>query len=835
MVRRPLIFVVGFVLFTLTMGTLWASGAATARAATPTDVVFLFDTSGSMAGELGEAAAEMQAVMTHIDSVVSEVDYGVAEVRDYPGSIYDEFSESDEPWRLITPLTSNRAAVTASISTLFAGGGGDSPEAYGRALWETDTNPTVGWRPGARHAIVLIADQVPHMPNVDAGMPEALWLEPAPWDTGEELPGTWGIPGTQLLPGPGTEFLAVLHQLAGDGKPLEMVDYHETEANYIHYWEYWAGLAGGVALEAGGGGKELSGKLISLIEAAAPPCATAATPTEPSPHPPSTLPAALTGRFGLPGTKVTIVPAAGFRFCPGEHPVLGGVSVTSLEESTPSQMAFQVPPTAVGGLALSSSTGSVGAVAPYEVDNFRWPWGMSLVNEAGNGGSRTYDGQIDVSEEDLNSVYGGLGPAGSSEYKLAKSYARGILGDGLCYGFSLISQALYGDSHGPQHYPLSWASSKGFGLQPNMTPYSLHETASGSHAVTHALLRAALSQDSPAARKSWQEEKSASSVKSDLDTAFGADQPAMLLIHYHGEGHALLAFDYQSPDPTTGEGIAVDVVDPNVPWVPGRPASDYEQLQVHVKSNGSWHFNGTFSAVDFGDPKSGSPGSLQVATAPPMPGGLSVLPSSSSGSGVSIRPEGGDAVSAISYSDEPGHDIPDDVEPERVYADARPDGLVVPAGHQTVTATIKSKSGKTANATMVGPGFIDTATIPTGDGAVTVSGNSGAIGAPAVSAGTTLSATTVSGEVQHRATVTFSGRVKRPRVTVSQDGGVTVTAAGGTGKATVKLSAFSPDDESHSPRQVVQVEGPTKLHRHTPKVNHRKHHHPHKKHSKHHK
>ncbi len=821
-VPRARVLALALVLLVLVTVLSWVPRPTSADAATPTDVMFLFDTSGSMSGVLEEATAEIQQVMTQIDSVVPEVEYGVAEVRDFGGSEYDEFGENDVPWRLVRPITADHSAVNSAIDLLFATGGGDAPEAYGRALWETDTNPNVGWRPGARHAIVLIADEVPHAPNVDSGIPESLWYEPAPWDTGEELPGSWEIPGTQLSGGQRTEFLDVLHQLSVDGKPLEMVDYKDTEVNFIHYWEYWAGLAGGQAVEAGSGGKELSGKLIRLIEAAAPPCAATSSPTQPSPHPPSTLPAALTGRFGVPATKVTIVPAAGTRFCPGQRPSLGGAAVTSLEESTPAQMSFRVPPGAAGGLTLSGTGGTAGAAVPYEVDNFRFPWGLALANEAGSGGGRSYDSHIDVTQDDLDSVFAGIGPPGSPEYRLAEADARSVLSGGLCYGFSLVSQALYGDSHGPQHYPLPWASSSGFQLRPSTTPYSLRESSSGAHAVTHALMRAAVSQYSTQARKSWQVASSAKGLASALNTSFQADQPAMLLIHFDGEGHAVLAFNYQSPDPSTGEGLAVNVVDPNVPWVRGRPSSDYEQLQVHVRSNGSWHFSGSFSG-DFTNQVGGPSGSLQVVTSPPTPGGLSLVGSGSGSGDVVVRPGGGDSVSAISYSASPGHDIPDDVEPENVYIDAKPDGLAVPSDHHTITATIKSKSGDATSATLVGPGFLDSADVPGDKNSVTVATDSGAIGAPSVPGGTTLSSTSVTGEVQHTATVTFSGKVRHPLVSVGQSGAVTVTTAGGSGHATIKLAAFAPGQRSMAPRETVSIHGRTKVRRHTPKVKHRKH------------
>ncbi len=163
----------------------------------------------------------------------------------------------------------------------MAHGGGDGPEAYGRALWETDTNPQVNWRPGARHEIVMIADQVPHTPNVNEGIPEGFWFE-NPFDTGEELPGKWGIPDTQWKEGESLEFHKTLEKLAVDGKPLAMVDYKDTEGDFIHYWEYWAAQSGGQALEAQAEGKEFGSKLIAIVKEATgralPPCPTGYEP-----------------------------------------------------------------------------------------------------------------------------------------------------------------------------------------------------------------------------------------------------------------------------------------------------------------------------------------------------------------------------------------------------------------------------------------------------------------------------------------------------------------------------------------------------------------------------
>jgi hypothetical protein len=239
--------------------------------------MLLFDTSGSLGSELAEAKAEIREVIAKVDATLPDVEYGVAEVRDYWPSVYDEDEEEFEgkapsyPWKLDQPLTANLEAVQGAIEGLEASGGGDAPEAYGRALWETDTNPNVGWRSDARHVIILVADNVPHDHDLNEGIPESDYAPNEetgvienPFDTGEELPGTWNIPGTIWEPGDNTEFHADLQRLAHDGKTLGEVEFEGTETGYLPYWEYWAGLTGGEAVPGASG--TLAPKVITMIE-----------------------------------------------------------------------------------------------------------------------------------------------------------------------------------------------------------------------------------------------------------------------------------------------------------------------------------------------------------------------------------------------------------------------------------------------------------------------------------------------------------------------------------------------------------------------------------------
>jgi hypothetical protein len=238
-----------------------------ARAATPahTDVMFVFDTTGSMGGAIDEAQAEIQEAMTQIGASLPDVQFGLSEVSDYndvvnPGEFEYGIGDGFAPWTLHVPITSNQSAISAALLGLEANGGGDSPEAYGRGLFESDANPAVGWRPGARGVIVLVADDVPHDNELNEGIPSSVWYE-APFNTGVD-PGADNAVGTA----DDLDWQGLLQKLINDGKPLEFVDYHGLEA-YFPYWQNWTGRTGGGAVEAGEG--NLVAQLVELVKAGA--------------------------------------------------------------------------------------------------------------------------------------------------------------------------------------------------------------------------------------------------------------------------------------------------------------------------------------------------------------------------------------------------------------------------------------------------------------------------------------------------------------------------------------------------------------------------------------
>lgn len=132
------------------------------------DVLFVFDTTGSMGGVLNDAQSGAGSVMSAVQAQVPGAAFGVADYRDYPSTyVYPGYASSyggpgDYPWKLLQPINTNIAASTAAIATLAAGGGNDWPESLTRAAFESYSDPGVAWRPGSVRIVVVFTDAPAH-------------------------------------------------------------------------------------------------------------------------------------------------------------------------------------------------------------------------------------------------------------------------------------------------------------------------------------------------------------------------------------------------------------------------------------------------------------------------------------------------------------------------------------------------------------------------------------------------------------------------------------------------------------------------------------------------
>ena len=221
--------------------------APRARAAVPakTDILLLFDTTGSMGGALSSAAAQVGALTANLDTRLPDVQYGVAEVRDYP--LYDSGAAPDQayPYKVNQPITADRGAILAAINTLTANGGGDGPEAYGGALYAATVGAGFGWRPGARRMVILVADNVPHDDDLNLGIPADQQTHSSPWNTKID-PGPDGVVGTT----DDIDWQPLLDAMAYNGVTLAYVLF-QGNSSYLPYWKIWSARTGGAAIDAG--------------------------------------------------------------------------------------------------------------------------------------------------------------------------------------------------------------------------------------------------------------------------------------------------------------------------------------------------------------------------------------------------------------------------------------------------------------------------------------------------------------------------------------------------------------------------------------------------------
>jgi len=148
------------------------------------DILFAFDNTGSMGGELANLKVNAVDIMTSLAGLITDVQFGLISFADYEGEFentgsaggctYTNFygAPGDDPYTVEQPLDANISTVASAIGalTLSPGGGADFPESYSRALSEiaqelldsTGPDGAVDWRPAARRIVILFGDAIPH-------------------------------------------------------------------------------------------------------------------------------------------------------------------------------------------------------------------------------------------------------------------------------------------------------------------------------------------------------------------------------------------------------------------------------------------------------------------------------------------------------------------------------------------------------------------------------------------------------------------------------------------------------------------------------------------------
>jgi hypothetical protein len=118
------------------------------------EVVFSFDTTGSMYPCLTQVRRKIKNTVTRLISEIPGIRIGIIAHGDYcdEGSTY-VIQQLD--------LTSDVNAICKFVENVGQTGGGDAPECYELVLREAQS---LSWTPNSSKAVVLIGDDVPHPP-----------------------------------------------------------------------------------------------------------------------------------------------------------------------------------------------------------------------------------------------------------------------------------------------------------------------------------------------------------------------------------------------------------------------------------------------------------------------------------------------------------------------------------------------------------------------------------------------------------------------------------------------------------------------------------------------
>ncbi|MFX0146001.1 MAG: hypothetical protein ACFE9C_18185, partial [Candidatus Hodarchaeota archaeon] len=132
------------------------------------DVVFSFDLTGSMGGAIGQAKSQATTIINNLQSLISDIAFGVVTHVDYPHWYYDYYGYTnmygspyygDYAYNTDLDITEDAALAISTITSLSLHYGGDGPQDYSRVLYESQF---LSWREDSTKILVLFGDNIPH-------------------------------------------------------------------------------------------------------------------------------------------------------------------------------------------------------------------------------------------------------------------------------------------------------------------------------------------------------------------------------------------------------------------------------------------------------------------------------------------------------------------------------------------------------------------------------------------------------------------------------------------------------------------------------------------------
>ena len=130
----------------------------------PIEIVFSFDTTGSMYSVLRQVRDVVSEMIRRLQSDIPGIRMGVIAHGDY----------QDQYCTKHVDLTSDAEKLKDFVMNVDATFGGDAPEAYEEVLRLTASE--LSWTPGSQRSLVLIGDDFPHEPNYPANKNQTDWI-----------------------------------------------------------------------------------------------------------------------------------------------------------------------------------------------------------------------------------------------------------------------------------------------------------------------------------------------------------------------------------------------------------------------------------------------------------------------------------------------------------------------------------------------------------------------------------------------------------------------------------------------------------------------------------
>lgn len=233
--------------------------------ATKSDILFAFDSTGSMEKVLSGAKDEATQIMAKLSALTPDTQFAVVDFRDYPVEPFGEYN--DFPYLLRQSVTDNSRLIQRAINQTYHDGGKDAPESYSRVFYESYSDSSIGWRTDARRFMVMFGDNTPRDTNLNEGV-----VNP-PYKDYDASDGSWCnkyyfYNNCTLDPGPDgilntpddLDLQTVLNEMNKNDITLLFV-YSGYRPELKLYWDYWTSLTG-----AGGQAVSL-GQSTSLTEA----------------------------------------------------------------------------------------------------------------------------------------------------------------------------------------------------------------------------------------------------------------------------------------------------------------------------------------------------------------------------------------------------------------------------------------------------------------------------------------------------------------------------------------------------------------------------------------